>query len=81
MLHERALRYLYSDEFSQTSTLFGCIGYSLMDQRIQKMLIIVFKAMTNYPPEYLSDLFKLRDSIKNLGGVNKARQGQGFTKL
>ena len=52
-----------------------------MDQRIQNMLIIVFKAMTNYPPEYLSDLFKLRDSIKNLGGVNKARQGQGFTKL
>ena len=42
-----------------------------MDRRIQNMLIIVFKAMNNYPPEYLSDLFKLRDSIKNLRGVNK----------
>ena len=53
--------YLDSDESSQTSTLFGCIGYSLMGRRIQNM----------WTPEYLRDLFRLRDNIKNLRGVNK----------
>ena len=38
-LHERALRYLYSDESSQTSTLCDRIGYSLVDRRIQNLLI------------------------------------------
>ena len=38
-LHERALRYLYSDESSQTSTLFDRIGYSLVDRRIQNLFI------------------------------------------
>ena len=33
--------------------------------------MIVFKAMNNYPPEYLRDLFRSRDNIKNLRGVNK----------
>ena len=70
-LHERALRYLYSDESSQTSTLCDRIGYSLVDRRIQNLLIIVFKRINNYPPEYLRDLFRLRDNIKNLRGVNK----------
>ena len=37
-LHERA-RYLYSDESSQTSTLCDRIGYSLVDRRIQNLLI------------------------------------------
>ena len=58
-LHERALRYLYSDESSQTSTLFDRIGYSLVDRRIQNLLIIVFKTINNYPPEHLRDLFRL----------------------
>ena len=70
-LHERALRYLYGDESSQTSTLFDRIGYSLVDRRIQNLLIIVFKTINNYPPEYLRDLFRLRDNIKNLRGINK----------
>ena len=70
-LHERALRYLYSDESSQTSTLCDRIGNSLMERRIQNLLIIVFKTINNYPPEYLRDLFRLRDNIKNLRGVNK----------
>jgi len=37
------------------------------------MLIIVFKAINNiYPPEYLRDLFRLRDNIKTgLRRVNK----------
>ena len=65
-LHERALRYLYSDESSQTSTLFYRPGYSLVDRRIQNLFIIVLKTINNYPPEYLRprdlrDLFRLRD--------------------
>ena len=35
------------------------------------LLIIVFKTINYYPPEYLIDLFRLRDNIKNLRGVNK----------
>ena len=70
-LPERALRYLYSDESSQTSTLFDRIGYSLVDRRIQNLLVIVIKTINNYPPEYLRDLLRLRDSIKNLRGVSK----------
>ena len=64
----------YSDESSQTSTLFDRIGYSLVDRRIQNLLIIVFKTINNYPPEYLRDLFRLRDNIKNLRGINKYRK-------
>ena len=63
--------YLYSDESSQTSTLFDRIGYSLVDRRIQNLLIIVFKTINNHPPEHLRDLFRLRDIIKNLRGLNK----------
>ena len=70
-LHERALRYFYSDESSQTSTLCDRIGYSLVDRRIQNLLIIAFKSINNFPPEYLRDLFRLRDNITNLRGVNK----------
>ena len=63
--------YLYSEESSQTSTPFYRIGYSLVDWRIQNLLIIVFKTISNYPPEHLRDLFKLIDNIKNLRSVNK----------
>ena len=35
------------------------------------LIITVFKTINNYPPEYLRDLFRLRDNIKNLRGVNK----------
>ena len=34
-------------------------------------LFMVLKTINNYPPEYLRDLFRLRDNIKNLRGVNK----------
>ena len=42
-----------------------------MDRRAHKFLIIVFKTINNCPPEYLRDLFRLKDNIKNLRGVNK----------
>ena len=68
-LHERALRYLYI--YIYIYIYLYRIGYSLVDRRIQNMLIIVFKAINNiYPPEYLRDLFRLRDNIKTgLRGV------------
>ena len=54
--------------------LFFCrIGYSLVDRRIQNLLITVFKTINTYPPEYLRDPFRLRDKIKNLRGVNKVQ--------
>ena len=37
------------------------------------LIVIVFKTINNYPPEYLRDLFRLRDNIKNLRGVNKLK--------
>ena len=52
---------------------FYRIGYSLVDRRIQNLLITVFKTINTYPPEYLRDLFRLRDKIKNPRGVNKVQ--------
>ena len=50
--------------------LFYRISYSLVDRRIQNMLIIVFKAINYiYSPEYLRDLFRLRDIKTGLRGV------------
>ena len=43
---------------------FYRIGYSIVDRRIQNLLIIVFKTINNYPPENLGDLFRLTDNIK-----------------
>ena len=78
-LHERALRYWYSDESLETSTIFDRIGYSLVDRRIQNLLIIVFKTINNYPPEYLRGPFRLRDNIKNLRGINKLQVPKPYT--
>ena len=39
--------------------------------KLMLLIITVFKTINNYPPEYLRDLFRLRDNIKNLRGVNK----------
>ena len=66
--HERALHYLYSDKSSQTSTLCDCIDYSFVDRRIQNLLIILFKTINNYPPEYPRDLFRLRQHQKSERG-------------
>ena len=34
-------------------------------------LLLYFKTINDYPPEYLRELFRLRDNTKNLRGVNK----------
>ena len=78
-LHEWALRCLYSDESSQTSTLSDRIGYSIVDRRIQNLLIIVFKTINNYAPENLRDLFRLRDNIKKRRGVNNRQVPKPYT--
>ena len=44
---------------SDIGILIDRIGHRLKDEHIQNMLIIVFKAIINYPPEFLGDLFKL----------------------
>ena len=44
---------------------------TLACRRCQDMLIIVLKALTNRWPAYIKSLFKLRDNVKNLRGVNK----------
>ena len=44
---------------------------TLAFRRCQDMLIIVPKALTNRWPAYIKSLFKLRDNVKNLRGVNK----------
>ena len=71
-LNDRALRYIYSD---RSSTYAGesteGTSYTLADRRIQDMLILVFKAVNNLLPTYLSDLFIIRENIKNLRGTNK----------
>ena len=73
--------YLYSGESSQTSTLFDRIGYSLVDRRIPSLLIIVFMTIISYPPEYLRELFRLKDNIKNLRGVDKLQVPRPNTTL
>ena len=72
---------MYSDESSQTSTLCDRNSYSLVDRRIQKLLIIVFKTINNYSPEYLRDLFRLRDNIKSLRGVNISYKYRNLIRL
>ena len=46
-------------------------SYTLADRRIKDMLILAFKAVNNLLPTYLSDLFIIRENIKNLRGTNK----------
>ena len=68
-MNERALRYVHNDFSSEYDRLTNKM--TLACRRCQDMLIIVLKALTNRWPAYLKSLFKLRDNVKNLRGVNK----------
>ena len=69
-MNERALRYVHNDFSSEYDRLTNKM--TLACRRCQDMLIIVFiKALTNRWPAYIKSLFKLRDNVKNLRGVNK----------
>ena len=71
-LNERALRYIYSGRSpTNAGELTERTGYTLADRRIQDMLILAFKAVSNLLPTYLSDLFTIRENIKNVRGTNK----------
>ena len=69
IMNERALRYVYKDFSSEYGRLTNKM--TLACRRCQDMLIIVLKALTNRRPAYIKSLFKLRDYVKNLRGVNK----------
>ena len=68
-MNERALRYVHNDFSSEHDRLTNKM--TLACRRCQDMLIIVLKALTNRWPAYIKSLFKLRDNVKNLRGVNK----------
>ena len=68
-MNERALRHVHNDFSSEYDRLTNKM--TLACRRCQDMLIIVLKALTNRWPAYIKSLFKLRDNVKNLRGVNK----------
>ena len=71
-LNERALRHIYSDRSSTyAGELTERTSYTLANRLIQDMLILAFKAINNLLPTYLSDLFIIRENIKNLRGTKK----------
>ena len=70
IMNEGALIYVYNDcssEYHDSLTN----KMTLTCRRCQDMLIIVLKVLTNRWPAYIKSLFKIRDNVKNLRGVNK----------
>ena len=59
-LNERFVTCTVTSLHKLALTLCDRTVYSLVDGRIQNLLIIVFKTINNYPPEYLRDLFKVK---------------------
>ena len=71
-LNERAPRYIYSGRSpTNAGELTERPSYTLAYRRLQDMIILVFKAVNNLLPTYLSDLLTIRENIKNLRGTNK----------
>ena len=48
-----------------------CTVTSLHKLALSVIVLVTALWIDVYPPEYLRDLFRLRDNIKNLRGVNK----------
>ena len=69
MVIKRALRFVFKDKSSSHEEL--CIGLSsLLEQRLAKILSIVFKILaSDTGPESLRDLIALRRSTYNLRGT------------
>ena len=70
-LNERALSYIYNDFDTEYQELAGSNGGMLDSRRKNELLYILFKALNNQSPSYITSMFKLRDNIKNLRGTNK----------
>ena len=47
-----------------------CNGGTLEDRRKIEILNIVFKALNNLLPSYITNMFESRENIKNLRGTN-----------
>ena len=46
-------------------------GLTLSNRRLQDIAILIFKAVNCMLPEYISDLFVVRNNVKCLRGTNK----------
>ena len=46
-------------------------GSTLSNRRLQDNAILIFKAVNGMLPEYISDLFVVRNNVKDLRGTNK----------
>ena len=44
---------------------------NLSNRRLQEIAVLIFKAANGMLPEYISDLFVVRNNVKNLRGTNK----------
>ena len=65
-LQERALRHVYNDQSSDFNCLSDRSGYTLSDRRMRNMMILVHKCIHNCAPEFLKNIFSVRDNVKNL---------------
>ena len=46
-------------------------GLTLSNRRLQEIAILIFKAVNGMLPEYISDLFVVRNNMKNERDTNK----------
>ena len=49
---------------------FDQFGKTLCNRRLQDLVMLIFKVINGILPEYLRDLFVLRNNVKNLRGTN-----------
>lgn len=68
-INVRALRCVYIKQVP----LYGndAYGLTLSNRRLQNIAILIFKAANGMLPEYISDLFVVRNNVKNLRSTNK----------
>ena len=49
----------------------GAYGLTSSNRRLQDIAILIFKAVNGMLPEYIRDLFVVRNYVKTLRGTNK----------
>ena len=70
-MNERALRYIFNDFGTDYQDSAGSNWGIRWITGAKRNFYIVFKALNNQLPSYITSMFKLRDIIKNLRGTNK----------
>ena len=68
-LNSRALRCVYNKRAPPDGN--DDHGSTLSNRRLQDIAILILKAVKGMLPEYISDLFVVRNNVKNLRGTNK----------